>query len=63
MSEMLGATYGLSMKLCVEFLFDIYKIWNLWTKSRFFRGQELPDLWSGKANVCYYYKLNNMLMC
>ena len=56
---MLEATYGLSGKLSVEFLCDIYKTWNFWIKSRFFRGQ----LWPGMANVCYFCKLNNMLMC
>ena len=60
---MLGTAYGLSRKLRVEFLCDIYKIWNFWTKSRFFRGQVWPDLWPGMANVCYYRKLNTMLMC
>ena len=60
---MIGATYGLSMKLLVEFFHDIYKILNFWTKSRFFRGQVWSDLWPGMANVCYYSKLNNMLMC
>ena len=34
-SEMFRATYGLSRKLLVEFLCDIYKIWNFWTKYRF----------------------------
>ena len=58
-SKMLGAVHGLSRKLHVEFLCDIYKSLNLWTKSRFFRCQ----VWSGMANVCYYCKLNNMLMC
>ena len=52
-SEMLGAAYGVSRKLHVEFLRDIYKIWKLWTKSRFFRGQVWPNLWLGMANVCY----------
>ena len=36
--EMLGAAYGLSRKLLVDFLRDIYKSWNLWTKSRFLQG-------------------------
>ena len=58
-----GAAYGLSRKLCVEFLCDIYKIWNFWTKSGFFLGQVWPDLWLRMAIVCYYCKLNNMLMC
>ena len=62
-SKMLGDAYGLSKKLLVDFLCDIYKIWKFWTKTRFFRGQLWPDLRSGRANVCYYYKLNNMLMC
>ena len=62
-SEMLEAAYGLNRKLLVEFLCDIYKSWNFWTKSRFFRGHAWPDLWSGMAKVCYYCKLNNMLMC
>ena len=56
---MLGAAYGMSRKLIVEFLCDIYKSWNLWTKSRFFRGQ----VWPGMAKVCYYCKLNNILIC
>ena len=60
---MLGVAYGLSKKILVDFLRDIYKSWNLWTKSRFFRGQVWPDLWPGMANVCYCCKLNNMLMC
>ena len=59
--EMFGAAYGLSRKLLVEFLCDIYKSWNFWTKSKFFRGQVWPDLWPRMANVCYYCKLNNML--
>ena len=29
----------------------------------FFRGQVRLDLWPGMVNVCYYCKLNNMLMC
>ena len=29
----------------------------------FSRGQVRPDLRQGMANVCYYCKLNNMLMC
>ena len=56
---MLGVVYGLSRKLLVEFLRDIYKSWNFYTKSRFFRGQ----VWPRMTNVCYYCKLNNMLMC
>ena len=60
---MLGAAYGLSKKLLVEFLRDIYKSSNFWTKSRFSGGQVWLDLWLGMANVCYYYKLNNMLIC
>ena len=58
-SKMLGVAYDLSRKLIVEFLCDIYKCWNFWTKSRFFRGQ----VWPGMANVCYYCKLKNMFMC
>ena len=27
----------------------------------YFRGQALPYLWPGMANVCYFHKLNNML--
>ena len=38
-SEMIGAIYGLSRKLGVEFLCDIYKIWNFWTKSRFSKAK------------------------
>ena len=60
---MLEATYGLSKKFLVEFLCVIYKIWNFWTKSRFVLGQVWPDLLLGMAKVCYYCKLNNMLMC
>ena len=62
-SEMLGAAYSLSRKLFVEFLHDIYKSWNFWTKFRFFRSQVWQDLWPGMTNVCYYCKLNKMLMC
>ena len=61
--EMLEAAYSLRRKLRVEFLCDIYKFWNFWTKSRFFRGQVWPNLWLGMANVCYYCKLNNIFMC
>ena len=62
-SKMLEAAYDLSRKLLVEFLRDIYKRWNFWTKSRLFQGQVWPNLLSEMVNVCYYYKLNNMLMC
>ena len=47
----------------LNFFCDIHKNWNFWTKSRFFRGQVWPDLWQRMANVCYYCKLNTMLMC
>ena len=60
---MTGDAYGLSRKLLVEFLRDIYKSWNFYTKSRFFRGQVWSNLWPEMANVCYYRKLNNILMC
>ena len=60
---MLGAAYGLCKKLLVQFLSDIYKSLNFYTKYRIFRGQVWPGLLPGMANVCYYYKLNNMLMC
>ena len=61
--EMLGAAYSLSKKFLVEIFCDIYKIWNFWTKFRFFQGQVWLDLWPRMAKVCYYCKLNNMLMC
>ena len=38
-SEMLGAMYGLSKKLRVEFLCDIYKRWNFWTEFGFFEAK------------------------
>ena len=29
----------------------------------FFQGHVWPDLWLRMVNVCYYCKLNNILMC